>query len=204
MMVMRSGQTVTRVLGTLFVLSSVSGAQGSGTGERATILGVTGSGFIGPYDHETILGLGGLVGLEQKLSDGISFRALASLQRGISTSDNLNICRPDGLDGCLPAPLLPLWLSSFEANAVVTPLPKFPVRFVAGLGYAIAIDARETFRGARKTSLPAEGVFVIRRGLEITLGTSPRAPRLQFTKAVFGSDLFSLKRVDALTLLMVR
>lgn len=181
------------------MLSSSAGAQEADTPARTTIVGATASGFIGPYPFENILGIGGLVGLEQKLSDGISIRAFASVQRGIS-SDNVNICRPDGLDGCLEI-LLPFWLSSVEVNAVVTPFPKFPVRLVGGVGYAIATDARETRRGARKTSLPAEMGFVIRRGFEIPLGRSPRAPRLQFTRSAFPSDPYSLKRVDALTIL---
>ena len=187
-----------------FLLSSSAGAQKSRTADRTTILGATASGFIGPFPHETILGLGGFVGFERKLSDGISLRALASLQRGISTSDHIGICRPDGADGCLPAPLLPLWLSSLEANAIVTPLPRFPVRFVAGLGYAIAIDGRETYRGARPTPYSAEAGFVIRRGLELRLGRAPGAPRLQYTRSDFRPDPFSLKRVEALSVLLQR
>ena len=187
----------------LFLLSSSAGAQESGTRERTTIFGAVGSGFIGPYQDGS-LGLGGLVGLGQNLSDGISLRAFASLQHGVSFADDISICRPDGLDGCLPDPLLPRWLSTLELNAVVTPLPKLKIRVVAGLGYAIAIDARETHRRARKTSLPAEMGFVIRRGLEIPLGRAPGAPRLQYTRSDFRPDPFSLKRVEALSVLIIR
>jgi hypothetical protein len=193
-------QTVVRALGILSVVSSVSGAQGDDPGKRATVFGATGSGLVA-RTGENIGALGGLVGLELKLSDGISIRALASVQRGLS-ADNIEICRPDGLDGCL-AILLPYWLSTVEANALVKPFP-VPIRLVAGVGYAIGSDARETRTGAHGTSLPAEAGFVIRRGLEVSLGRSRRAPRLQYTHSDFRPDPFSLKRVESLTLLIVR
>lgn len=194
-------QTVVRVLGILCVVSKVSAAQGAEAGKRTTVFGATASGFISPYLHENNLAIGALVGLEQKLSDGISVRALASVQRAFS-SDNIGICIPDGMDGCLVV-LLPYWLSTVEAHALVKPFP-VPIRLVAGVGYAIGSDARGTRTGAPRTSLPAEAGFVIRRGLEISLGRSPRAPRLQYTHSDFRPDPFSLKRVEALTLLLVR
>ncbi len=200
-MVVTIGQTAVRVLGILLVVSGVSGAQESGTRERVTIIGATASGFISPYLHENNAAIGALVGLEQKLSDGISVRALASVQRAFS-SDNIGICIPDGMDGCLEV-LLPYWLSTVEANALVKPFP-VPIRLVAGMGYAIGSDARGTRTGAPRNPSPAEAGFVIRRGLEISLGRSARAPRLQYTHSDFRPDLFSLKRVEALTLLIVR
>jgi len=194
-------QTVVRALGILCAASGVSAAQESRTGERTTIVGAAASGFISPYPGENIGALGGLVGLEQKLSGGISIRALASIQRGFS-SDNVGICMPDGIDGCL-AVLLPHWLSTFEANALLKPYP-VPIRLVVGVGYAIGSDARGTRSGAPRTSFPAEAALVIRRGLEVSLGRSPRAPRLQYTHSDLRPDPFSLKRVESLTLLVVR
>lgn len=198
---MRTIFTVARVLGILCVVSSVSAAQGDDTEKRATILGAVASGFISPYAGENIVALGGLVGLEQKLSDGISIRALAAIQRGFS-SDNVGICIPDGSDGCL-AVLLPHWLSTVEVNALVKPYP-VPIRLVVGVGYAIGSDGRVTRTGAPRTSLPAEAGFVIRRGLEVSLGRSRRAPRLQYTHSDVRPDPFSLKRVESLTLLLLR
>lgn len=192
-------------LGVLFLaVSSASGAQRPDIGERATVFGVTGSGFIGPYPHEAILGLGVLVGLEQKLTPGLTLRALASVQRGIATSDDVGICRPDGMDGCLPNPLLPQWLSSLEVNVTVALLPRLPVRVVGGLGLAIAGDARQTHRSAPRTSAPTETPLVIRRGIEIPLGSGARAVRLQYTRSDFRSDPFSLRRVEAVTILIGR
>ena len=194
-------QTVTRALGILFVLRSGAAAQESGIRERTTIFGATASGFISPYAHENILAIGGLVGVEQRLSDGISIRALASVQRAFG-SDDFGICIPDGMDGCLVV-LLPYWLSTVEANALLKPFP-VPIRLVAGVGYAIGSDPRGTRTDAPRTSLPAEAGFVIRRGLEVSLGRSLRAPRLQYTHSDFRPDPFSLKRVESLTLLLLR
>lgn len=184
-----------------FLLSSAAGAQEPGPVHRTRVFGATASGFISPYAGENIVGLGGLVGLEQKLSDGISIRALASIQRGFS-SDNVGICIPDGIDGCL-AVHLPHWLSTVEVNALVKPYP-VPIRLLVGVGYAIGSDARVTRTGAPRTSLPAEAGFVIRRGLEVSLGRSRRAPRLQYTHSDVRPDPYSLKRVEALTLLLLR
>ena len=195
-------QTATGALGILFIVSAVSGAQESSTLERITVFGATASGFIGPYPGDNIGALGGIVGLEQKLSEGISIRALATVQRGFSSADDVAICRPDGLDGCVTI-LVPYWLSTVEANALVKPFP-VPIRVVVGVGYAIGSDARETHRGAPKTPSPAEMGFIIRRGVEVSLGRSPRAPRLQYTHSDFRPDPFSLKRVEALTLLLLR
>jgi hypothetical protein len=194
---------VRSALGFLLCVTSVAaGAQDVRAVGRVSIVGLTASGFIGPYPDQNIGGIGGLLGLEQKLSDGISVRALASVQRGFS-GDDVTICRPDGLDGCL-AIRLPYWLSSVEANAVVTPFPRFPLRFVAGLGYAIASDARGKGSGDSESSLPRETGLVIRRGLEIPLGSSARAPRLQYSRSDIRPQPFSLSRVEAVTILISR
>jgi hypothetical protein len=197
---MRAGRI--GALALLFVAGNVSGAQGTEAGSRSRILGVTASGFIGPYPNENIPALGGIAGVEQKLSEGISLRALASLQRAFS-SRNEGICRPDGLDGCLTI-LFPYWLSSVEVDAVVRPIPGFPVRLVGGVGYAIGSDARGNRSGARRTSLPSEMGIVIRRGIEVALSRSSRAPRLQYTHSEVRPQPFALNRVEAVTLLFVR
>jgi hypothetical protein len=187
-------------LALVFAICSESRAQGPESG--STVWGVIGSGFIGPYPGENIAALGAFAGVEKKLSDGISMRAFAAVQRGFA-SNNVGVCVPDGLDGCRTI-LLPYWLSSMEVNAAVTPIPRFPFRFVGGMGYAIGSDARRARSGARQTSLPAEMGFVIRRGIEIPLGRSPRAPRLQYTHTDVRPEPFSLNRVEAFTLLFVR
>ena len=201
MMVVAIVQLATRALGILFVMCSVSGAQQSSIRERIPIFGATASGFITPYLREDNGAIGALVGLEQRLADGISIRALASVQRAFR-SNSIGICIPDGESGCLEV-LLPYWLSTVEANALVKPYP-VPIRVVVGVGYAIGSDPRGTRSGAPNNSLPLEAGFVIRRGLEISLGRSPRAPRLQYTHSDVRPDPFSLKRVEALTLLLVR
>ena len=195
-------RTIMTALGILFTMCSVSGAQESSARERMTIFGAIASGFITPYLRENNGAIGALVGLEQRLSDGISIRALASVQRAFR-SRSVGICIPDGMSsGCLEV-LLPYWLSTFEANALVKPYP-VPIRVVLGVGYAIGSDPRGTRSGAPNNSLPAEGGLVIRRGLEVSLGRSPRAPRLQYTHSDVRPDPFSLKRVEALTLLLLR
>ena len=188
-------------IGVLFVLlSSSARAQESHAAGRTVIIGATASGFITPYLREDNGAIGALGGLEQRLSDGISIRALASVQRAFR-SNHVGICIPDGMNGCLEV-LLPYLLSTIEANALFKPYP-VPIRLVAGIGYAIGTDARGTRSGAPSNS-PAEAGLVIRRGLEVSLGRSPRAPRLQYTHSDFRPDPFSLKRVEALTLLLVR
>ena len=200
-MVVTIRHVTTKALVILFMVSSVSGAQEPRARERATIFGATVSGFITPYLREDNGAIGALVGLEQRLSDAISIRALSSVHRAVR-SNSIGICIPDGKNGCLEV-LLPYWLSTVEANALLKPYP-VPIRLVAGIGYAIGSDARGTRSGAPSSSSPAEGGLVIRRGLEVSLGRSPRAPRLQYTPSDIRPDPFSLKRVEALTLLLVR
>lgn len=180
---------------------TASRGQASRAPDHPLVFGVTAAGYYGnPY--ENTLGLGGLAALERRLSGAISLRGSASVLRTVNTADDVTICRPAPDDGCLPRPLFPLWLATLEANGVVTPVPGIPVALVAGVGVSIASDARGAWRGAPPTGSGSQSQPVVRHGLELRLGSGPRAPRVQLTRLHFRPDPFSLEQVIGVTVLL--
>ncbi len=193
---------VTAVTGlVLALMATTRAAHGQHTSNRAFILGVTAAGYYAqPYGG--LMGAGGLVGMEQQGSDHLSLRAVATLLRGVRTSDDISICYGNPDVGCLPDPVFPLWLSTVEVHGIIALFSRVPVHLIGGAGFSVASEPRTYQRSAPRLPLGTETQLVWRAGLDVRLGSAPRSPRLQFTRSGFGSNAFSLSRIHALTVLI--
>ena len=190
-------------IGTLLAMNAPVAASQSPKASRAkAVLGVSGAGMVGPHDLDHLLGLGLAIGIEKRLSDAITVRAVATAMRGaVGARDDQAICIPAPNDGCLPGALMPRWLSTIELTVSAMIVPVLPLRVVAGFGITVAADAREVFAGAPKAKSATETPSSFSGGIEVPLGSSPRAPRLQLTRVWFNPRPFSMRRLDALTIL---
>jgi hypothetical protein len=149
-------------------------------------------------------GLGLLIGVERDQSEALSLAAVGTILHTIRTSDDIAICYIGPDDACLPRPLFPLWISSFELRAAVAFVPRVPVRLLGAAGVSLAHDAREYWSGAPRTTNGAEVQAIWRGGFEIRTGRSPRAPRIQFARTSFGADPWSLSSLKTLSVIIAR
>lgn len=143
------------------------------------------------------MGLGVLVGLERRITERVSARALVTLFRGVFIADGMSICYPLPSGDCLPDAVFPSRFSTVELQAAIAPLLRVPVRFVVGGGISVSSDPQENRTRAPTLPLPARRESIWRAGLEAFLGSSSRAPRIQLSRTGFASRPFSLSYVDA-------
>ena len=147
-----------------------------------------------------MVSLGAQVGLERRLTDQLSARATASALRGLRIADDISICYIAPDESCIPDPVFPLWLSSVEVLGAYLPVRRVPVRIIAGGGASVAGDARKKTRSSRALPLSTQTQAGWRAGLDVTLGSSRHAPRIQVTRMGFSADPFSLSAVDAVSI----
>jgi hypothetical protein len=72
-----------------------------------------------------------------------------------------------------------------------------PLRVIAGAGITLPIGGRENWSGALAVDSSAGLRANLRAGLEVPLGRSRKAPRLQFTRSGFTRSIFSMNWLDA-------
>lgn len=165
-------------------------------------LGVTAASFRTPHPEGGTGGVGGLMGLERHLSDRASVRAVATTFHSVATTDGIALCHPR-LDGtCLPDSVFPTWFSTLEVQGVMTPIRGLPIRIVGGGGLSHARDPKETRKSAPVLSLGSRTQALWRAGLDLSLGASRRAPRIEVTRTGFGSAPYSMSFVDAVSLVV--
>jgi hypothetical protein len=192
------------VTGSLIVMTAhVANAQSPNGRSTSVVFGPAAAAMIATFSTDNASALGIVMGLEKRLSEALAVSAIATAARGFATRDDITICRPAPDDGCL-VQLLPRRLTTLEVNASVRLLPHLPVRLVAGIGVAIASEARESWRGARATHSGVEMPQILRFGAELPLGTAPYAPRLVLTRARFSPQPFALRRLDGVAILFPR
>lgn len=155
----------------------------------------------GPYVGSAAIGVH--IGLERDLSSAISLRATGTLTRGFFMADDISICYGNPDVGCIPNPIYPRTLVSAEMHSLIRLYPRAPLRALVGFGLSRASDAREAERGARPTGQLAIVTVLARTGLELSLGRSPRAPRVQWTRTHFWKDLYQLSKAEAIALLLI-
>lgn len=180
-------------------------AQAPASSRPSFVIGGVAAGMLADYAHDNLLGLGLTAGIERALSSALTVRALATILRGgIGAADDNSMCTPAPYDGCLPRQLMPRWLSTIELTASAKILPFLPLRWHAGIGAAVASDAREPWSGAPSTHAGVEWPRVIRGGLELPLGPGSSAPRLILSRVWFRPMPHALQRLDGLSLLFPR
>ena len=169
--------------------------------EQSFLLGVETAGYQTENPHGGLGGLGVMLGLERSVSNRLSMRATATVLRGVRMADDISVCLGPAPDGsCIPDPVFPLWLSRAEVLGAFAPVRIVPLRIIAGGGVSIAGDVREPERNSPTLPLKTRTQATWRVGADLGLGSSSRAPRIQFTRSGFASDPFSLTFVDAIAI----
>lgn len=187
------------IVGLLQATPSISHAQGL---QPVTVLvGVSLSGVRTRHPDGGILGAGALLGVERRLHQGASIRAIATADRNVFTSDDIALCHPIP-GGCLPDAVFPTWLYGLRVEGSVTPRDNWPLRLVAGVGAIYATKFRENERNASYLALDSVLRASWRVGLELPLGASRRAPIVQLTRTGFGAEPYSVSAVDAVSIMI--
>lgn len=177
----------------LAISTSSLGAQAS-TNRTILSLGLAASSYRTSHPEGGPLGLGATVSIERWLSQRVSARAVVGATNGVSTADDIGVCH--GVPGnCLPDAMFPKWLTTAELQGAFAAAVRVPLRLVGGVGFARSDGARENQRNAPVVSdSRTRGLW--RAGIELSLGRSPRSPRLQLSRTGFSSSLHSTTFVD--------
>lgn len=162
------------------------------------VAGLTVGGLRTAHPEGGIGTVGLVLGVERQLATPFSLRALASLTRGIFLVDGIDLCHPVG-NGCLPDGVFPTWMSGLALEGSVAPRVGWPLRLVGGLGAIVAYDPRVNQRRKVPVDESAAVRATWRAGVEIPLGSSPKAPFVQLTRTGFTECAFSASSVDAIT-----
>lgn len=168
--------------------------------DRARLLiGVSLNSLRTNHPEGGIITVGALLGLEQPVTSKAVVRAVATVNRGVLGPDDIALCHPIP-GGCLADGVFPKWLLGISFDASVAPTPRSPVRFVAGLGGQFLADPAEK-DGSRPIGLKDSRFAAIWRvGLEVPLGSSPRAGRLQLARTGFARPQYSVTGSDGISL----
>ena len=163
--------------------------------------------FLGPsiarfetsHPEGAPLALGGTLGVARSLARRASLRAVLGVMGAAIVADDIGVCHGNPDIGCLPDAVFPRWLTSLEIHGGIRPVRRAPLGVVAGAGIVRSDKAGENENNARLfSSTTYRGLW--RAGIELTLGSTPYAPRLQYSRVGFASSIHSLTFVDGFTL----
>jgi len=145
-------------------------------------------------------GLGGSLGVARRVSSYASVRAILGVTGVIRLDDDIGGCvlQPNG--SCLPDPVFPKWLTSAELQAALAPVPRFPLSLVVGVGVVRSDGAAKRDREPLPVVADSKTRGLWKAGLELSLGRSHNAPRVQLLRTGFSSSIHSATFVDALVL----
>lgn len=186
------------IAASLIVCAAASlGAQG--VTRTQVLLGVGVSALQTSHPEGGPLALGGSIGVAKNFSERTSVRAILGVTRSIILSDGVSVCYRQPNGSCLPDAVFHRWLSTAALEAAVRPVRRAPLGITVGTGLARSDGAGEGRRNAPVISESrTRGLW--RAGLELSLGRSPRSPRIQLSRTGFSSSLYSTTFVDALVL----
>lgn len=195
---MRSQTRAFRVLATLMLPPSALGAQG--VSRTQISLGLSVSALQTSHPEGGPIGLGGSLGVARRVSEHASLRAILGVTGSVTTMDDVSVCHDPQPDGsCLADAVFPRWLTNAEVQTALLPMRQYPLGIVIGAGLARSDGAGTNRKNASIISeSKTRGLW--RAGVELSLGRSPRSPRIQLSRAGFSSSVYSTKFVDALVL----
>lgn len=165
------------------------------------LFGVSLGGMRTSHPEGGIADLGGLLGVERTFAGRHSVRVLATLDHGVSTTDDIALCHPT-TSGCLPDAVFPSWLWGARLEGAMSVSAAVPVRLVFGAGVSLATKPQE----ADHSAVPLKSVSRAswRGGVEVPLGRSRSAPVLQVGRTGFVNAPYSLSAIDAVTIVLRR
>ncbi len=191
---------VRRISVILGVMISVNTLGAQDLPRQQVLLGISVSALQTSHPQGGPPGLGGSLGLSQRVSDYASLRAIVGVTGVIRLADDIGGCilQPDG--SCLPDPVFPRWLTSAELQGVLAPMARFPLTVVVGAGVVRGDGAAQRDREPRPVVADSKTRGSWKAGLELSLGRSHNAPRVQLSRTGFSKAIHSMTFVNALVL----
>ena len=197
------GNTATVALAALFLaIGHAGGARAQSV--RSTpkaVVAVTGTSYGTWHPEGSAVAFGALIGYERKVTSRIALRADAAYLSSIFPGDVTSICHPLPGGGCLDNGVFPghVWLGGLQAVTRVG-VANFPLYLLTGAALALPVDPRvnRTKRSPVDSAVHVHGTW--RAGVELGLGSSPRAPRAQFLYHRFPNAVWSLSSLKSVGL----
>ncbi|MCC6929874.1 MAG: hypothetical protein IT359_12910 [Gemmatimonadaceae bacterium] len=155
-----------------------------------------------PYD-DGIPAYGLSFGVERGWTERLAVRTVLAWAESLDAGDDVSICHPTSTGACYPAALFPLRTWTLELDGVYTPDGSVPLKLVAGggLAYPIGIRQKTSVSDHQEHDRTLKGLA--RVGASLGLGTSVRAPRLQYTRGWLSGAYESFDRIDQLSFVVV-
>lgn len=155
-----------------------------------------------PYDSG--MGAYGLsFGVERGWTERLAVRTVLAWAESFGQGDDVSICHPTGAGTCYPNAYFPLRTWTLELNGVYTPDRTIPLKLVAGAGLAYPIGIRRNVRVNEHLDHDRTLKGIAKVGASLGLGTSVRAPRLQYSRGWLSGAYESFDRIDQLAFVVV-
>jgi hypothetical protein len=171
-----------------------AGAQDSTSGARVVMglgLGIYRTNAIGG----AAAGFGAAVGFERAVAPTLQLRGAVAVFKTYVDRDGAFACPPD------PPCRIGVFhdeLVSGELQSAVQLHRGVPLHVIGGLGITVPFGGHENWRRGPPADSAAGVRASFRAGLEVALGRSRSAPRLQLTRSGFSRSIYSLNWLDAL------
>ena len=191
-------------LAAVVVLSLVArAALGQSNGEASSsqfVLGAVYLDYQSPHPRGSPGAIGVNVGVERAVYQRVALRVTATAARTRFHEGFTSICYLQSDGTCWPDAIYPSSLATLEVHALARPVRAVPLRIVGGVGIA---HTRHPKSQRPHTSVPDLGsrtAGMWRAGLELKLGSSHYAPRVEFSQLGFSSEPYSISVVNALAI----
>lgn len=150
------------------------------------------AGYLTNHPEGGPAAFGGALGLERVVSSQQSLRLSVGVLRTVVLADDIALCHllPDG--HCLPDSVFPQSLWMLDASYVRQPVRQVPVLLFGGAGAVFPHGPPVGHGAIDNPGAQAAAALTWHAGLEVRLGSSVRAPRLQATRIGAAHDLMSL------------
>jgi hypothetical protein len=189
------------VLAPLFTTAPAASAQSSSQAPTVTwLVGAEAAAYQTANPHGGTGGLGASIAIDWGLSRFVTVRTQIRGIRMVETADDTSICLLRREGGCWPDPVFPDQMWDVQAGALVR-------LWYAPRLWAVFTAGSTTFVGARESPRKAlhdqrsRSRMAWHGGVELSLGSSRRAPRLRFTRSMYDRPTLDLTGLYTLALL---
>lgn len=166
------------------------------------LVGVGGAAFRTLHPHGGTAGLGGTLAIDRVLNPFLSLRAQLRGMRMFATADDISLCTPLPVGGCWPDAVFPDQIWDVQAGALVRLWHAPRLWVVLGVAATDFVGAREPERNARLHDRRSRWRTGWRTGVELALGSSRRAPRVQYARSMYSRPTLDLTGLHNIALLL--
>ena len=166
---------------------------------RAFAIETVAAGYRSDHPEGGPIGLGLALSLEHRITQRTVLRYVLNVLETLVTADDISLCHPRN-GGCVPDSIFPgrLWIG--EMSLLFQPSGQLPLLLLAGGGAVVPVGKPKGHGVVDNPDADAGASASWRLGLEVRLGSSPRAPRLHLSRLGLLRDMMSLEGLVALAL----